>query len=69
MSVRLIAQELYQLIQAVARLEEKLEAAPPEKKAAIQEKLRKARADRDSLRRTLEGQKDRLRITPWKRPG
>lgn len=66
MSVRLIAQELYRLIKEVERLEAKLEAAPREKKAAIQEKLRRVRADRDKIRKTLEGQKDRPRIHPWK---
>ncbi len=63
MSIRLIAKDLYRLRQEVERLETELAAAPMEKKEAIQTRLRQARAERDRLRRTLDGRKDSPRLT------
>jgi len=58
MSIRLIAKDLYRLHQEVARLETELAAAPPGKQAALQDRLRQTRAERDRLRAALDGQKD-----------
>lgn len=56
MSIRLLAQDLYRFQKEVERLEKDLAAAPIEKRAQIEEKLRKAKAERESLRRALDGQ-------------
>lgn len=58
MSIRLIAKDLYRLVQEVEKLEKQLAAAPMEQHAAIAEALRQARAEKDRLQRALEGQKD-----------
>jgi hypothetical protein len=57
-SIRLIAKELYQLQQEVERLEREIEAAPYEGRAALTEALRKVRAEKDRMRRALEGSKE-----------
>jgi uncharacterized protein (UPF0335 family) len=54
----MIAQELYRLLQEVERLEKELANVPFEKQADIKDLLRKAKAERDRLRATLEGKKD-----------
>ena len=56
MSIKLLARDLYRLQQEVERLEEKLAAAPADKRAGIEEALRKARAEKQSVRRALDGQ-------------
>jgi len=56
MSIRLLAQELYKSQQVVDRLTSELAAAPMEKKAEVADALRKARAERDFLRRALKGE-------------
>jgi len=58
MSIRLIAKALYQLQQEVEKLEREIEAAPYERRAALTEALRKARAEKDRMARVLEGSKD-----------
>jgi len=58
MPIRMIAQELYRLLQEVERLEKELANVPFEKQADIKDLLRKAKAERDRLRATLEGKKD-----------
>jgi chromosome segregation ATPase len=58
MSIRLIAQELYQLEQEVERLEKRLKAAPAGTKEDLEEALRKTRAERNRMRRMLEGSKE-----------
>ena len=58
MPIRMIAQELYRLLQEVERLEKELANVPFEKHADIKDLLRKAKAERDRLRATLEGKKD-----------
>ena len=58
MPIRMIAQELYQLLQEVERLERELANAPFEKQADIKNLLRKAKAERNRLRAILEGKKD-----------
>ena len=56
MSIRLLARDLYRLQKEVERLEEKLAATPEVKRREIAEALRKARAEKESLRRALDGQ-------------
>ena len=59
MSVRLIARELYRLIGLIERLQIEIERASPENREELTEQLRKAKAERDYLRRALDGGKDR----------
>jgi hypothetical protein len=56
MSIRLLARDLYRYQQKVSELEKKLEAATPENKPRLEEELRRARAEREQLRRMLDGQ-------------
>jgi len=58
MPIRMIAQELYRLIQEVERLEKKLKSVPFEKQAKIKDELRKTKAEKDRVRAILEGKKD-----------
>ena len=60
MSVRLIARELYRLISFIERLKKEIETAPPAKRQELTDQLRKALAERDYLRRALDGGKDRV---------
>ena len=59
MSIRLIAKDLYRLQQEVEELEKQLETAAFEKRAKLQDHLRKMKAERDRMRRVLDGQIDR----------
>ncbi len=59
MSIRLLAKDLYRLHREVEKLEKQLQQAAPEKKAALEERLRRARAEKEELRRILDGQLDR----------
>ena len=56
MSIRLLARDLYRSQKIVQQLEDELEVAPLEKRDAIENKLRKARADMQQLKRALDGQ-------------
>ena len=58
MSIRLIAKELYRLQQAVEKLEKELVRAPAGKVDRLQDELRKTRAERDRMRRALDGSKE-----------
>ncbi|MFZ0241871.1 MAG: hypothetical protein WAL90_09515 [Desulfobacterales bacterium] len=58
MSIRLLAKDLYRLIREVAELQRQIETAPPEKKEALKDTLRKIRAEHDRLRRALDGSKE-----------
>ena len=58
MSVRLIAQDLYRIIREVEKLEKELLAAPAQNQEILKDRLRKAKAERDLMRRSLEGSKD-----------
>lgn len=58
MSIRLLAKDLYRLRQEVEKLESALEETPFDRREPIEERLRAARAERDRLRRFLDGQKD-----------
>jgi uncharacterized protein (DUF3084 family) len=59
MSIRMLAQELYRLLQEVEVIEKQLENAPPKKKEEIKDKLRKIRAERNRIRTALDGRIDR----------
>ena len=65
MSVRMIARDLYRLQQQVDRLEGRLQACPPEKREELQEELRKAKAERERVKRMLEGSKEE---PPYRKP-
>ncbi len=65
MSIRLIAKDLYRLEKDVEQLEEALEQSPAEERPGLEEKLRKARAERDRLRAMLEGSKEE---PPYRKP-
>jgi hypothetical protein len=56
MSLKLIARDLYRCQKEVDRLEQRLESTQPSQKASLEEALRRARAERDHLRRVLDGQ-------------
>jgi hypothetical protein len=56
MSIKLLARDLYRCQKQVEALEKQLAAAAPAMRAQIAEQLRRARAERDTLRRALDGQ-------------
>jgi hypothetical protein len=58
MSIRLIAKELYRLQQEVEKLENELSRAPVGQIDRLQDQLRKIRAERNRMRRALEGSKE-----------
>ena len=58
MSIRLIARDLYRLIREVSELEKQIDAAPLERQEAMRDELRKAKVERDRLRRVLDGSKE-----------
>lgn len=55
MAIRLLARELYRQQKLVEDLERRLVAGPAANHEKIKEDLRKARAERDYLRRALDG--------------
>lgn len=59
MSIRLIAGELYKAIQEVKKLEKQLEQTPFEKQDFVKDRLRKVRAEKERMRKMLDGQKSR----------
>ena len=59
MSIRLIAKDLYRLQQEVEKLEKQLETVPFEKRVSLEKHLRKTKAERDRIRRILDGEIDR----------
>ena len=65
MTIRMIAKDLYRLQQEVEELEATLEATPFDKRDEIREKLRKARAERDKMRKILDGAKE---PPPYRKP-
>ena len=65
MSVRMIARDLYRLQQQVDRLEGRLQACPPGKREELEEELRKAKAERERVKRMLEGTK---KEPPYRKP-
>ena len=59
MSIRLLAKELYRLQKEVEKLEKQLGDTPFEKQAGLVDRLRKVKAERNHLRRALDGRIDR----------
>lgn len=57
MTIRMIAEELYRLIKELEELEHTLRDAPIEKRAAIEDRLRRVKAERNRLRGILESKK------------
>jgi hypothetical protein len=58
MSIRMIAKELYRLEQEVRKLEEESQSAPIEDREALKDRLRRVKAERNRMRRTLDGAKE-----------
>ncbi len=57
MSIRLLVKDLYRLHQEVEKLEKKIENTPFHERAELEDQLRKLKAERDRMRRCLEGHK------------
>jgi hypothetical protein len=58
MSIRMIAKDLYRLQQEVDRLESILAGAPSDKREVLENQLRKVKAERNRIRRALDGSKE-----------
>jgi hypothetical protein len=58
MSIRMIAKDLYQLICEVKSLEKQIDDTPYENQADMKDQLRKLLAERNRMRKVLEGCKD-----------
>jgi hypothetical protein len=58
MSIRLIAKDLYQLILQVEALEKQIDHTPYESQGEMKDQLRKLLAERNRMRKVLEGCKD-----------
>jgi hypothetical protein len=58
MSIRIIARDLYRLLQKVERLEQQVESSSSEKKEELKDRLRKVRAEQNRIRRILDGAKE-----------
>ena len=58
MSIQLIARELYRLIREVEALEQEIAAAPHADRDEMKDRLRKLKAERDRMRRMVDGGKD-----------
>ncbi len=54
----MIARDLYRLIREVSELEKLIDGAPLERQEAMTDELRKVKAERDRLRRVLDGSKE-----------
>jgi hypothetical protein len=59
MSIKMLAKDLYRLQKEVDRIEAALAAATIYERVGLEEKLRKARAQRAQLRRALDGKLER----------
>lgn len=55
MSIRLIAKDLYHFQKEVEKIEKQIENASYEKRVEMKDQLRKTRAERDRIRRMLNG--------------
>ena len=58
MSLKMIARDLYRLQQEVDRVESELKACPVANREGLEEQLRQAKAERDRVKRMLEGTKE-----------
>jgi hypothetical protein len=59
MSIKMLAKDLYRLQKEVDRIEAALVGATIDERVGLEEKLRKARAQRALLRRALDGKLER----------
>ena len=59
MSIRLIAKDLYRLQQEVQKLEKQIKSIGVENREVLKDRLRKLMAERNRLRKILDGQIDR----------
>ncbi|MFC1829495.1 hypothetical protein ACFL0O_07790 [Thermodesulfobacteriota bacterium] len=57
MSIRMIARELYQLLKKIEEVEKKIQDAPADRCGALKDQLRKIKAERDHMRKVLDGKK------------
>ncbi|KJS32064.1 MAG: hypothetical protein VR64_08060 [Desulfatitalea sp. BRH_c12] len=55
MSIKMLAQDLYRCQKEVEQLEQELADAAPGQRGAVENKLRKIRAEWDYLRKALDG--------------
>ncbi len=58
MSLQLIARDLYRALKEVEKLEKELEAASYDRREALENSLRKARAEERMLRNMIEAKKE-----------
>ena len=58
MSIRMIAKELYQLQEGVEKLEAEIRSAPSQDREAMKDRLRRLKAERDRMRKILNGEKE-----------
>lgn len=58
MSIRLIALELYRLEREVSAIEKELASARSEHRDELRDRLRKIRAERNQMKKMLEGAKE-----------
>ena len=58
MSIQLIARELYRLIREVEALGKKIESSSYEDREEMKDRLRRLKAERDRMRRMVDGGKD-----------
>ncbi|MGM0664915.1 MAG: hypothetical protein ACQET7_12110 [Thermodesulfobacteriota bacterium] len=66
MSIKLVARELYRLERETGDLERRLLKSPHPEREALEDRLRRAKAERNRLRKILEGAKE---DPPCRRPG
>ena len=59
MSIRLIARDLYRLQQEVEKLEQQIKSTGVEKREVLKDRLRKLTAERNRMRKILNGEIDR----------
>lgn len=58
MSIRLIAKDLYRLQKEVEEAEKELDHASEAERQELEDRLRKVKAERDRMRKILEGAKE-----------
>jgi predicted nucleic acid-binding Zn-ribbon protein len=58
MSIRALARDLYRAQQEVSKLEKELEEASHDKRDVVQDELRQVRAELNTLKKMLDGEKE-----------
>ena len=59
MSIRLLAKDLYRLQQEVDKLQNQIKSSAVEKREVLKDRLRKLAAERNRMRKILNGEIDR----------